>query len=121
MNSSWFEKLTIAAIYTLPMLFVFLLAANKVFPRESFYYNTQKSESGQLHVSPQNTAIVTPQTKSKRITLAIEAENNKEIADTSPDIMIRKGYAAAFYPANTSHKPREYVIKSYAGRTYLIE
>lgn len=121
MNYRWLEKFTIAAIYTLPMLVVFLLAANKVFPREHFYYDTQKKESGQLHVSPRNTAIVTPQTKSKRITLAMKIENDKEMADASPDIMVRKGFAAAFYPFNTSHKPREYVIRSYAGRAYLIE
>lgn len=117
MKSFWFEKTSLAVIYVLPAICLAAVVALKIFPEERFSYSERNLDKSTLVLNNDNSFILSPQFKSRSITLSVTSAEKGAPGD---NIIVKKGYAASFYPINPSLTAPHYAIKTYKGRYYLI-
>ncbi len=117
--SSKHKKIIIYSLYLFPALLAILVVFNKIFPTETYSFKLKELDQSNIILAEGNSFTIAPLQDPQKIKVALELETNFS-EETANEIILRKGFAAIFYPQKKEKGLLEFELGKYAGKFYLI-
>ncbi|MBD3238511.1 MAG: hypothetical protein GF332_02640 [Candidatus Moranbacteria bacterium] len=121
MQTKNLRLLIIFIAYLVPALAGLILAFSVIFPAQTFIYHQSNLDKADLILNPNNSFSLAPSNDFDQIKLELKLEQKPD-QDQARQIMLKKGYAAQFYPVETQYNRSslEYWLALYRGNYYLV-
>jgi hypothetical protein len=114
------KKIILYCLYSFPALLVAFIGLNKIFPSETYSFESKKLDKATIILTKDNSFTITPQLDPKKIKIEIEYEPNSKEIEISDEIILKKGFAASFYPQKKSTAKDKIELGKYATKFYLL-